>query len=49
MKKRKSLKHILLTETVAFAAIMIIIITAINIKMQGDKITELSGSVLSKE
>ncbi len=49
MKKRKSLKHILLTETVAFAAIMIIIITAINIKMQSDKITELSGSVLSKE
>ena len=49
MKKRKSLKHILLTETVAFAAVMIIVITAINIKMQRDKITELSSSVLSKE
>ncbi|MCR5793030.1 MAG: methyl-accepting chemotaxis protein [Lachnospiraceae bacterium] len=49
MKKRKSLKSILLKEIVAFASIIIVIITAVNVKMERDKIDELSKSVLSKE
>ncbi|MBO4902719.1 MAG: methyl-accepting chemotaxis protein [Lachnospiraceae bacterium] len=47
--KRKSLKQILLTHIITYAAIIVVIITAINLKMQMSRITELSESVLSKE
>ncbi|MBR1598259.1 MAG: methyl-accepting chemotaxis protein [Lachnospiraceae bacterium] len=47
--KRKSLKSLLLSEVVAFVAIIIIVITAFNVKMQSDKIKELTESVLAKE
>lgn len=47
--KRKSLKKILSTQIIAFVAIMIIVITAINMKMQSDEITDLTESVLAKE
>ena len=49
MKKRKSLKQVLLSEIIAFTAVIIIIITAVSIKMQSDKITELSNAVLANE
>ena len=48
-QKRKSLKKVLLTEIIAFVAIIVLIITGINIKMETDKISELTQSVLSKE
>ena len=47
--KRKSLKKILLTEIIAFVVVIIAIITGINIKIQRDKITTLTESVLAKE
>ncbi len=47
--KRKPLKRILLSHIIAYVAVIVVIITAINMKMQTDKITELTGSVLSKE
>lgn len=47
--KRKSLKKILSTQIIAFVAIMIVIITMINMKMQSDRITDLTESVLAKE
>ncbi len=47
--KRKSLKKILSTQIIAFVAIIIVIITMINMKMQSDRITELTESVLAKE
>ncbi|MBR4168545.1 MAG: methyl-accepting chemotaxis protein [Lachnospiraceae bacterium] len=49
MKKRKQLKQILLSHIIAYVAIIIVIITAINLKMQNSQITELTESVLSKE
>ncbi len=49
MKKRKQLKQILLSHVIAYVAIIIVIITAINLKMQNSQITELTESVLSKE
>ena len=48
-KKRKSLKSILSVEIILFVAIIIIVITGSNVKIQSDKITELSESVISKE
>lgn len=47
--KRKSLKKILLTEIIAFVVVIIAVITGINIKIQRDRITTLTESVLSKE
>lgn len=48
-RKRKSLKKVLLTEIIAFVVIIMAIVTGINIKMETDKITELTESILSKE
>ena len=48
-KKRKSLKSILSVEIILFVAIIIIVITGSNVKIQSDKITELTESVISKE
>lgn len=47
--KRKSLKRVLLNQVILFVAVIVVIITAINVKMESDKITELTESVLSKE
>ena len=47
--KRKSLKNILLSEIVAFVVIIIVIITVLSVKMQSNKIKELTESILSKE
>ena len=49
MKKRKSLKNVLLTEVIAFSAIIIIVITAVSIKMQTDEIMDLTKSLIAKE
>lgn len=49
MKKRQSLKSILLKKIIIFTALIIVVITVANIKMQSDRITELSESVLAKE
>lgn len=48
-QKRHALKKILLTEIISFVAIIILIITAINIHLQTGKITGLTESVLAKE
>ena len=48
-KKRKSLKSILSVEIILFVAIILIVITGSNVKIQSDKITELTESVISKE
>ncbi|MBR1472347.1 MAG: methyl-accepting chemotaxis protein [Lachnospiraceae bacterium] len=48
-QKRRSLKSILLTQIIIAAMIVIVIITAINSRIQSDKIVELTESVLSKE
>ena len=48
-QKRKSLKKVLLTEIIAFVVIIMAIVTGINIKMETDKITELTEDILSKE
>ncbi len=47
--KRGSLKKGLLTLIIAFVAVIIFVITAVNIKIQSDKIKELTESVLAKE
>ncbi len=49
LKKRKSLKTILLTEVSVFVAVIIAVITIINVQMQSKDIIELSSSVISKE
>ncbi|MBO4395683.1 MAG: methyl-accepting chemotaxis protein [Eubacterium sp.] len=49
MKKRKSLKKVLLTHIIAYVAIIIIVITAVSIYMQTKKIRSLTESVLGKE
>jgi len=48
-KKRKSLKKLLLSEIILFVAIILAIITVVSIKMQSDKMLELTKSVLGKE
>ena len=48
-KKRKSLKSILSVEILLFVAVIIIVITGSNVKIQSDRITELTESVLGKE
>jgi len=48
-KKRKSLKSILSVEIILFVAIIIVVITGGNIKLQSDRITDLTESVISKE
>ena len=49
MKKRKELKKVLLLQIVAYVALIIFIITFINIRMQTTKITKLTHSLLAKE
>jgi len=49
MKKRQSLKKVLLTEVIAFVAVIILIITIINVRMQTTRITELTEAVLAGE
>ncbi|MBP5623285.1 MAG: hypothetical protein J6X36_00285, partial [Lachnospiraceae bacterium] len=48
-KKRKSLKSILSVEIILIVAIIIVVITGGNIKLQSDRITDLTESVISKE
>lgn len=48
-KKRRSLKKILLTEIIAFVAVIIVVITLINVKLQTDEINSLTRSLLSEE
>ncbi len=47
--KRKSLKNILLTEIIVFVTAILVVTTLVSIKLQTDKITDLTESVLSKE
>ena len=49
MKKRKSLKKVLLTQVIAFVIVVIAIITFISISMQADNQVLMSKNVLSKE
>lgn len=49
MKKRTELKKVLLLQIVAYVTLIILIITAINIRMQSAKIKELTYSLLAKE
>ncbi len=49
MKKRKTLKKILSSEIIAFVAIVIILITANNIRMQSIRITSLTETILAEE
>ena len=49
MRKRKTLKKVLLTHIIAYVAIIIAIITTISIFMQTSKISSLTESVLGKE
>ncbi len=49
MKKRSSLKKVLLTHIVAYVAVIIIVITGVSIFMQTSKISSLTESVLGKE
>ena len=46
MKKRKSLKKLLLAWVMVFSAITVIIITQISIKQQADSIQNLTEIVL---
>ena len=48
-RKRKSLKSILLTEIIALVALMIFVITSINIEMQAKKLKGLAESLLARE
>lgn len=48
-KKRRSLKQILLTEIIAFVAIMIMIIVAISSKIQLSKVRILSETLIARE
>ncbi|MCR5255701.1 MAG: methyl-accepting chemotaxis protein [Acetatifactor sp.] len=47
--KRKSLKRVLLNQVIMFVAVIVLVITAITVKTESDKIIELTESVLSKE
>ena len=49
MKKRSSLKRVLLTHIIAYVAIIIAVITFVSIYMQTTKIDSLTRSVLGKE
>ena len=49
MKKRRSLKKVLLTQIIIFVAIIIVIITQIGIKLQADNIQSLLNNVLARE
>ncbi|MBR1861645.1 MAG: methyl-accepting chemotaxis protein [Lachnospiraceae bacterium] len=49
MKKRKSLKKLLLAWVMVFSAIIVIIITQISIKQQADSIQNLTEIVLERE
>ena len=49
MKKRSSLKKVLLRHIIAYVAIIIIVITTVSIYMQMKKIRSLTESVLGKE
>ena len=49
MKKRSSLKRVLLTHIIAYVAIIIVVITFVSIYMQTTKIDSLTRSVLGKE
>ena len=49
MKKRKSLKRVLLTQIIAFVTVIIIVITVLNATMQTMKIKRLTEQILSRE
>jgi len=49
VKKRRSLKKVLLTQIIIFVAIIIVIITQIGIKLQADNIQSLLNNVLARE
>ncbi len=49
MKKRHSLKKVLLTQIIIFVALIIVIITQISIKLQADNIQSLLNNVLARE
>ena len=48
-RKRKSLKRILLSQIIVFVAIIIVIITALNVTMQTMKIKNLTEQVIGRE
>ena len=48
-RKRRSLKRVLLTQIIAFVAVIIIVITALNATMQTVKIKRLTEQILSRE
>ncbi|MCR4908827.1 MAG: methyl-accepting chemotaxis protein [Lachnospiraceae bacterium] len=48
-KKRSSLKKLLLSQVIIYAALMIVIITNVSVKLQVDKITGLSETILARE
>ncbi len=48
-KKRRSLKKVLMAQTTLIAAIIILAITCVSIRMQTNKIRSLTESVLSRE
>ena len=47
--KRKSLKQLLLTRFIAAIALIIVIVTAVNVKRQSSEIVDLTESLLSRE
>lgn len=49
MKKRQSLKKVMLSQIIIFVAIIIIILTQIGIKLQADNIQPLVNTVLARE
>ncbi|MBR6302923.1 MAG: methyl-accepting chemotaxis protein [Lachnospiraceae bacterium] len=49
MKKRRSLKNVMLSQIIIFVAIIIIILTQIGIKLQADNIQPLVNTVLARE
>ena len=49
MKKRRSLKRVLLAQIIVFVAVIIVVITQISIKLQADNIQSLSNIVLARE
>ena len=49
MKKRKTLKSILIVRIIAYVAILIVVISLASIYMQSSKISSLTESVLGKE
>lgn len=48
-QKRKSLKSILLTEIIALVAIMMFVVTSINVELEASKLKGLANEVLSRE